>query len=102
MAAVRGEKEKALTLIEGIKEREVYLYGLTSIYSVLGMKDKAIENIRKGIDTGFRDRKEYLFTYQVLKNNHFYERLRDDSRLKEIVKSEKAKYDERLERYGQF
>ena len=66
------------------------------------MKDEAIENIKKGIDTGFRDRKEYLSTYLVLINNPFYESLYGDPRFKEIVEREKKKYDERLKRYGRF
>ncbi|NIO47907.1 MAG: protein kinase [Candidatus Aminicenantes bacterium] len=100
--AIKGEKKKALTLIEGIEGRDKYRYDITSIYSVLGMKDKAIENIKIGIDTGFRELKEYRYTYQVLINNPFYESLHDDPRFKEIVDREKKKYDERLERYGQF
>lgn len=99
VAAGKGEKEKALTLIEG---RERYLDYVASIYSLLGMKDEAIENIKKGIDIGFRDRKEYLYTYLVLINNPFYESLDEDSRFQEIVEREKKKYDERFKRYGQF
>ncbi|MCK4859326.1 MAG: tetratricopeptide repeat protein, partial [Candidatus Omnitrophica bacterium] len=99
VAAAKGEKEKALTLIEG---KKMYRYHVTSIYSLLGMRDEAIENIKKGIDTGFREAQEYLYTYLVLKNNPFYESLHDDPRFKEIVEREKKKYDERLKRYGQF
>jgi TolB-like protein len=102
LAAVKGEKEKALTLIEGIEGRNVYRYEVTSIYSLLGMKDKAIEYIKMGIDTGFREKKEYLYTYLALINNPCYESLNDDPRFKEIIESEKKKYDERLKRYGQF
>jgi len=86
-------------LIEG---RERYLSYVASIYSLLGMKDEAIENIKKGIDIGFRDRKEYLYTYLVLINNPFYESLDDDPRFKEIVERENKKYEERLRKYGQF
>jgi len=100
--AIKGEKEKALALIEGNEGRDKYRYDITSIYSVLGMKDKAIENIKIGIDTGFRELKEYRYTYLVLINNPFYENLHDDPRFKEIVDREKKKYDERLKRYGQF
>jgi tetratricopeptide (TPR) repeat protein len=99
VAAAKGEKEKALTLIEG---RSQYRYDVTSIYSLLGMNDEAIENIKKGIDLGFRELQDYLYTYLVLINNPFYESLEDDSRFKEIVENEKKKYDERLERYGRF
>ena len=99
VAAAKGEKEKALTLIEG---KKMYRYHVTSIYSLLGMKDEAIENIKKGIDTGFQEAQEYLYTYLFLKNNSSYESLGDDRRFKEIVESEKKKYDERLRRYGQF
>jgi TolB-like protein/Tfp pilus assembly protein PilF len=102
IAAAKGEKEKALTLIEGIEGRDAYRYDVTSIYSLLGMKDKAIENIKKGIDTGFREMKEYYYTYLVLINNPFYESLYGDPRFKEIVENEKKKYDERLKRYGRF
>ena len=89
-------------LIEGIERKDAYRYDITSIYSVLGMKDKAIENIKIGIDTGFRELKEYRYTYLVLINNPFYESLHDDPRFKEIVDREKKKYDERLKRHGQF
>jgi len=99
IAAAKGEREKALTLIEG-KER--YADYVASIYSLIGMKDEAIEIIKKGIDIGFLERKEYLYTYLVLKNNPYYENLGDDPRFKEIIESEKKKYDERLKRYGQF
>jgi len=102
IAAAKGEKEKALTLIEGIEGRDAYRYEVTSIYSVLGMKDKAIENIKKGIDVGFQEIKEYYYTYLALINNPFYESLYDDPRFREIVENEKKKYDERLRRYGQF
>jgi TolB-like protein/Tfp pilus assembly protein PilF len=102
VAAAKGEKEKALTLIEGIEGKYAYRYQITSIYSVLGMKDKAIENIKKGIDAGFRELKEYYYTYLVLINNPFYENLYDDPRFREIVENEKKKYDERLKRYGRF
>jgi len=99
VAAAKGEKEKALALIEGEKK---YRYDVTSIYSLLGMKDEAIENIKKAIDTGFREAQEYLYTYIFLKNNPSYESLEGDPRFKEIVESEKKKYDARLELYGQF
>ena len=99
VAAAKGEKEKALTLIEG---KSKYRYHVTSIYSLLGMKDEAIENIKIGIDTGFREAQEYLYTYLFLKNNTSYKSLEDDHRFKEIIESEKKKYEERLERYGQF
>ncbi len=99
VAAAKGEKEKALTLIE---EEKKYRYHVTSIYSLLGMKDEAIENIKEGIDTGFRKSQEYLYTYLFLKNNPSYENLKDNPRFKEIIESEKKKYDERLRKYGQF
>jgi serine/threonine protein kinase len=102
VAAAKGEKEKALSLIEGIEGKDAYRYDITSIYSALGMKDKAIENIRKGIDTGFRELKEYLYTYLALINNPFYESLDDDPRFQEIVEREKKKFDERQKQYGQF
>jgi tetratricopeptide (TPR) repeat protein len=99
VAAAKGEKEKALTLIEGKKK---YRSHVTSIYSLLGMKDEAIENIKIGIDTGFRESQEYLYTYLFLKNNPSYKSLEDDPRFKEILGREKKIYEERLKKYGQF
>ncbi len=97
--AVKGEKEKSLSLIKDIAP---YHYIATSIYSHLGMKEEAIKYIKEGISKGFQYRKEYLYSYLFLKNNPFYDSLRDDFRFQEIIKKQKEKYEERLMKYGKI
>ncbi len=98
--AAKGEKEKALAFIRNADFP--YLYHVTSIYSLLGMKDQAIKGISEGIDKGFHDIKDYLYSYPFLISNPFYDYLRDDARFKEIVKREKKKYEQKLEKYGEL
>jgi tetratricopeptide (TPR) repeat protein len=98
LLAAKGEKEKALALIRTADFP--YLYHVTSIYSILGMKDQAIKGISEGIDKGFHDIKDYLYSYPFLISNPFYDNLRDEPRFKEIVKREKKKYEQKLEKYG--
>lgn len=84
--AAKGEKEKALALWKN-----------SEVYSLLGMKDKAIQHLNQEIRQSVRY--PYLF-YLYLLNNPFYENLRDDPRFKEIVKNEKKLYEKYLEKYG--
>ena len=97
--AVKGEKEKTLAIIKGLDP--YYLTHLiSSVYSILGMKDEAIENIQEVIKKGFSELQTYPYSYHVLIKNYFYDNLRDDPRFKEIVKKEKKKYQEKLKKYG--
>jgi TolB-like protein/tetratricopeptide (TPR) repeat protein len=97
LLATKGEKEKALRLI---KERAPYRYDATSIYSLLGLEDEAIKYIEEGIEAGFERVSEYMYSYPYLKNNPCYKNLRNDPRFKGILKKEKKKYDEKLNKYG--
>jgi len=97
--AIKGEKEKALAIIKDL-DPYYFTYLISSVYSILGMKDEAIENIQKVIDKGFYELQAYLYSYPVLIKNYFYDNLRDDPRFKEIVKKEKKKNKERLKKYG--
>jgi len=97
--AAKGEKEMALTLI---KDRPSFRYGATSIFSLLGMKDKAIDNIEMGITKGFEETGDYMYSYPSLINNPCYDNLRDDPRFKEIVRRQKRKYEENLKKYGKL
>lgn len=99
LLAAKGEKEKALTLI---KDEALYSYEVTSIYSLLGMKDEAIKHINEGINNGFQHKMFYLYSYPFLINNPYYANLQDDARFKEIVKKEKKKYKEKLRKYGRL
>jgi serine/threonine protein kinase/tetratricopeptide (TPR) repeat protein len=98
--AASGDKENALKLIEvdGDTFRSIF----TSIYSLLGMKDEAISNIRYGIEMGFEIQQWYLYTYLYLKYNPIYDSLRNDVRFQEIMRSQRAVYEERLQKYGDF
>jgi len=88
LLAAKGEKDKALTL--GKDE---------AIYSLLGMKDEAINYINDVIKEG-SEKEQY--SYLSLINNPLYEDLYDDARFKELIKKQKKKYDERLNKYGEL
>jgi len=96
--AARGEKKKALELIKD----EKYTSGqaITSIYSLLGMKDEAIKNIKFEIEKGFIASGRYIYSYPLLKTNPCYDNLRDDSRFQKLLKQEKKKYEEILKKYS--
>jgi tetratricopeptide (TPR) repeat protein len=98
--AASGDKANALNLIAG--DEETFRSIFTSIYSLLGLKDEAISNIQYGIDMGFALKQWYLYTYLFLKNNPFYDNLRDDARFQEIMRSQQAVYQERVQKYGDF
>jgi tetratricopeptide (TPR) repeat protein/tRNA A-37 threonylcarbamoyl transferase component Bud32 len=98
--AARGEKEKALSLVQGVTEP--YRYEITNIYSLVGMKDEAIRYIRKGNEEGFQLIKDYLYPYPMLMSNPFFENLRSDPRFKELVRKEKDKFDLKMKKYGSF
>ena len=97
--AARNEKEKALELN---KDSRPYAHLSTSIYSFLGMKEEAIKNINEGIERGFKEGNQYLYSYPFLISNPCYDNLRDDPRFKEIVKREKKKYANKLKKFGKF
>ncbi|MGB6339916.1 MAG: protein kinase [Candidatus Aminicenantaceae bacterium] len=95
--AAKGEKSKALELIEDSDTN--FLYRFTCIYALLGMKNEAITNIQLGIERSFEMYRDYLYSYPYLKSTPCLDNLRDDSRFQEIVNIEKQKYDEKLKKY---
>jgi serine/threonine protein kinase/tetratricopeptide (TPR) repeat protein len=84
--AVKGDKNSALALNKN---------GL--IYSLLGMKDKAIKYIE---DQAKNEYEHYQYSYLLLINSPFYDNLRDDARFEEIIRKQKQKYEDRLKRFG--
>lgn len=96
--AAHGNKARALELI--YDEDKPYRYIITSIYSLLGMRDEAIRNIQFGIDVGFEEVAMYLYSYPFLLSNPCYNNLKDDVQFQKILKDEKIKYDNKLKRYG--
>jgi eukaryotic-like serine/threonine-protein kinase len=83
--AARGEKEKALELSRS-----------PTVYSLLGMKDEAIDLMQKSISEGA------FYPYLSLINNPYYDNLRNDPRFKKIVTQAKKTHDEFERKYGKF
>ncbi len=98
ISALRGDREGALVLIKG--DPLAYRYEITNLYSLLGMRDEAIPQIKKGNEQGFELVKDYLYPYPYLMTNPFFANLRDDRRFQEIVRNEKAKYEAKIKKYG--
>ena len=96
MFASRGEKDKALRLIE--EAERPYQYCVTCTYSLLGMRDEAIQNIQLGIDIGFEELQHYLYSYLLLEKNPCFDNLRDDPRFVKILNKRKDVYDQRLKK----
>ncbi len=96
--AAKGIKSGALGLIH---DNDIaFRYPITSTYSMLGMKDNAIDNILLGIETGFETIGMYFYTYPYLVSNPFYDYLRSDLRFQALLQTEKEKYEEKLRKYG--
>jgi tetratricopeptide (TPR) repeat protein len=101
IAAYKGEKEKALKLIEGAeKDPYTYTYLLSRVFAVLGMKDEAIEFIKLGIERGFQEVRDYLYAYPFLANCYYLNPIRDDPRFIQILRQQKKKYDDNMKKYG--
>ena len=98
--SARGDKKSALPILEKAKTEDLfwYIYFLSQNYALLGMNDEAIEFIRQGIEKGYDEAHEYLYPYQVL-NSRSYENLWADPRFQEILKSQKEKFEQQLEKY---
>jgi tetratricopeptide (TPR) repeat protein len=84
--AARGEKEKALALWKN-----------GAVYSLLGMKDEAIQYIENEMKKDFE---HHDCSYFALLHSPFYDSLREDNRFQEMLKSAKRRYEERLNRFG--
>ena len=100
--AVRGEKDLALTVIDKIENPVVMTYLLSSVHAVLGLHNEAIEDIRNGIQMGFQASKEYLYGYDYLDSNPFFDGLKQDPRFQEIIRQAKKRYDRMLIEYRQL
>jgi tetratricopeptide (TPR) repeat protein/predicted Ser/Thr protein kinase len=96
--ATRGKNELALGLLKDFSDS--YLIEVTSIYSLLGMENKAIENIKKGIKNALKEKYAEYYTYPFLNSNPFYDHLRGNPQFLKILEEEKQKHEERLVKYG--
>jgi serine/threonine protein kinase/Tfp pilus assembly protein PilF len=92
--AVKGEREKALGFIEGSEGS--YGYCMTCVYSLLGMKDEAIESIKRGIEKGFEEAQNYIYSYLFLKENPCFSHLQNDPRFEHILKRQRNLYVQRV------
>ena len=98
IVVLRGDREKALALIRG--DKQTYRYEITSVYSLLGMKDEAVLQIKKGNEEGFKLIKDYLYPNPYLMTNPFFAGLRDYPKFQEIVRNEEAKFRAKMKKYG--
>ena len=89
---------QALALIKG--DKQSYRYEITYIYSLVGMKDEAVRQIKKGNKRGFQLIKDYLYPYPYLMTNPFFAGLRDYPGFQEIIRNEEAKFRAKLKKYG--
>lgn len=91
LLAAKGEKNKALVLWQN-----------SDIYSLVGMKDEALESLRKEIRP---DVYPHFFAhpdlyYLYLMHNPFYDSLRDEPRFQELLNEEKLLYEQYLNKFG--
>ena len=98
LAAAKGERDLALELLKYYHDS--YNIAVTSIYSFLGMEDKAIEYIERGIKMALKEEYAEAYTYPFLNSNPYYNNLKDDSRFLEILDNEERKYKEKMSKYG--
>jgi eukaryotic-like serine/threonine-protein kinase len=100
--AARGEKERASAMIALLNGQESMNWLGACVYVFLDRKEEAIRIIEEGIEQGFEKRGEYLFTYLLLANNPLFKRLKNEPRFQEILRKEKARYEEKLRTFAHF
>ncbi|MGB9893564.1 MAG: FlgO family outer membrane protein [Candidatus Saccharicenans sp.] len=98
LLAARGEVKKSASLIS--ENDKPYSYEMTMIAALLGKTGETVDNIRTGIRVGFEEMKDYLYSYQFLASNPFYKPLLVEPEFQNLLKVEKAKYEEKLNKYA--
>jgi adenylate cyclase len=88
------EKNKALSLIEDVEG--AFDYNITCAYSLMGMTNEAIENIKKGIEFGFEKEQYYLYPYLFLKESSCFDKLRDDPSFQDVLKKQEEIYHQKM------
>ena len=86
LLAAKAERGKALELNKN---------GV--VYSLLGMKDEAIEYIHNSIKKSYL---AYGYSYLFLKTSPYFDNLRNDTRFIDILKKQRKKYEGYLEKYS--
>jgi tetratricopeptide (TPR) repeat protein len=83
--ALQGNREKSLS----------FGYESDELFSILGMKDKAIAYMQKSLS---KNPLQYAYLYFL--NCPYYDNLRDDPRFRKIMEQAKKLHEERLKKYG--
>ncbi|MBN2408960.1 MAG: protein kinase [Candidatus Aminicenantes bacterium] len=102
LLAARGEKERALERLRLTSSQEAMNWLTACIDILLDRKEEAVRIIREGIERGFEERGEYLFSYLLLANNPIFKRLNSEPLYREILRGEKAKYREKLRTFAKL
>jgi tetratricopeptide (TPR) repeat protein len=105
LAAGRGDRKAALEALAPVRAKGLAVratFYASRVYAALGMKDEAIDNIEYAIGHAFDEVHDYAYFFPYLNNrrDHFYDKLRGESRFAEILRREERKYAERLEKYA--
>jgi len=96
--AKKGEKDRALEFIKNSDNR--YFLTFTCIYSLLGMKDEAIDNILFGIENGFQKNQQYMYSFPILDRHPCYDNIRKNPRVVEILEQQRERYHQNMKKYG--
>jgi hypothetical protein len=86
--ASRKEKEKAL---------EIYKEKNFHIFSLLGMKNDAIDMITEWTEDQLKQKRSH---FHHLSNSLYFNNIRSDPRFQEILAQHKELYEENLRKYG--
>ena len=97
LAAASGRTQAALELMRSEDSQANQL--AVSVFSLLGLKDRALQGIKLG-EEDFQRYRWYPYSYLVLKNNPFFDNLRGEPAFRAIFEKEKAVYEERLRKFG--
>jgi serine/threonine-protein kinase len=97
LLAFLGKNDAAVELMKNEENKANQL--TVSVYSVLGLKDKAIGGIKLA-EEGFQRYRWYPYSYLVLKNNPFFDSLRAEPAFRAIYEKERRLFEERLKKFG--
>jgi len=104
ISAVREDREKALSLLRELERlapgrRSICFPEAAGVFSLLGMKDEAVQTIEEGIRTGFAVAKTELYSYPYLRSCPFFEALRETPQFQAVVRRQLEIYRARMEKY---
>ena len=91
LAAVRGEKDKALALLKD--EKTKFRYEVTNVYCLLGLTDEALVQMENGYRSGFQEFKDFQYTFLYLERNPLLKLVRDDPRFLRLLAQARTDYE---------